>query len=67
MRDLAAKGYARRPDGRGTKNSQAKLTDERVIAIRADTRKLGEIAKAYGVSESLVSMIRTHTIWRHLP
>jgi hypothetical protein len=42
----------------GTKNGKGKLTDEQVAAIRVDARRGATIAREYGVSQALVSMIR---------
>lgn len=50
----------------GMKNRHAKLTDDQVREIRAASGTTLEIAQAFGVSQPLVSMIRTRRIWRHI-
>lgn len=53
--------------GRGTwgeKNSQAKLTQEQVNAIRADDRIQYVIAADYGISTSQISRIKIGEHWR---
>lgn len=53
----------------GSRHAQAKLTDADVIQIR---RRVGEgqtqraVADAFGISQSLVSMLFRRTAWRHL-
>lgn len=64
MRDRASKG--RDPDTRGTKNGRAKLTEDQVRAIRAETGSNSEIAKRYGVGKSMVSYIRLGRNWGHV-
>ena len=51
---------------RGERHGQAKLTDEQVRAIRADTRTTRVIAAEYRISNGVVSMIRNRRIWRHV-
>jgi hypothetical protein len=48
---------------KGEKHPQAKLTAERVAAIRLDTRAHRIIAAEYGISQSNVSMIKTGRRW----
>lgn len=50
----------------GVANLQAKLTDEQVLDIRADTRTQKVIADSYGVDPSTVSYIKTRKRWRHI-
>jgi hypothetical protein len=42
----------------GTNHHFAKLSDDDIRAIRLDTRKLKEIARDYGVSESYISRLK---------
>jgi len=49
----------------GVKNSNAKLTDDQVRAIRIDKRSQREIAKDYGVGRSTISMVKT-SAWGHV-
>ena len=62
MADMTAKGRA----SPGEKCGTAKLREADVRAIRADRRKIREIAAAYGVTESSVSMIQNGKRWKHL-
>jgi hypothetical protein len=45
----------------------AKLTREKVLAIRGDARALGEIAAGYGINKSSVSLIKSRKSWAWLP
>ncbi|MFB7947017.1 hypothetical protein ACFC6L_19115 [Kitasatospora phosalacinea] len=59
----------RRPQS-GTRNSQAKLTERKVAAIRraADLgANLAALAEAFGVSERACRHIADRTSWSHLP
>lgn len=67
MADMRAKGrhrWGRRP--RGTEVNTNKLTPEQVLAIRADSRSGPQIARDYGVSKTLVNLIKKRKTWRHL-
>jgi len=48
----------------GEANLMAKLTTAEVIAIRADSRTQRLIASDYGVSQTLISHIKTGKAWR---
>lgn len=48
----------------GTKNGQAKLTYEQVVAIRNDPRYQREIAKDYNISQLHVSRIKRKLVWK---
>jgi hypothetical protein len=50
--------------GEACRNS--KLTNEEVLAIRADPRSSRAIAATYSVSKGTVLQIRARKIWRHL-
>ena len=50
----------------GTKNGNSKLTEEKVIAIRADGRLGKFIATDYGISLSLVYAVKAREIWQHV-
>ncbi len=52
---------------KGDKHSRAQLTEDQVIAIRADKRPTALIAESYGVSYFTVWMILRRKSWRHLP
>ena len=50
----------------GKNNSQAKLTEENVRAIRADARSQLAIAAAYGISQTNVGFIKRRITWQHV-
>jgi predicted XRE-type DNA-binding protein len=52
---------------RGTMFSWAKLDEDKVQQIRADTRPQRQIAKDFGISRSAVSEIKTRKKWKHVP
>lgn len=56
----------RSQDCRGINNGRAKLTEQNVLDIRSDARRVGEIAEAYSVSSTHVDRIKARTTWRHL-
>lgn len=56
-----------RRHAQGSALPQTKLTEESVLAIRADQRSSSVVGKSYGVSGSLVLQIRKRLVWRHLP
>jgi len=51
---------------RGERASKAKLTSEAVHAIRQDDRPIRQIAHAYGVAHSTVSVAKRGITWSHL-
>lgn len=51
---------------KGELSGAAKLTERQVIAIREDDRTTREIAKDYGVANSMISAIKRKSSWRHL-
>lgn len=59
--DKMAKG--RHKSASGESNPQSKLTAEKARLIYLDKRTNREIGQEFGVSSSLVSMIRKRTIW----
>jgi hypothetical protein len=63
-RDRVNRGRNR--DQRGGKNNKAKLTEDKVLAIRDDDRIQLEIARDYGVSQQTVSDIKRKRIWSWL-
>ena len=67
VRDRDLKGRQARQ--RGSACGAAKLTDDDVVAIRAESARRGlvaALARRYGVSHSLISMIRSGRVWGHL-
>ncbi len=66
IQDNMADRNAKERQARGEKNGPAKLTEEQVVAIRADPRTNREIAKDYGVFETTISTIKHRHTWRHI-
>jgi hypothetical protein len=60
--DMRIKGRS----ARGERNGCAKLTEGDVVKIRSDARSAEIIASEFGVSSSLISMIRTRKLWIHI-
>ena len=61
--DMVAHGAA----ARGEHNGNAKLTASKVRQIRASSSRTGqELAKRFGVSDSLISAVRLRQIWGHV-
>ena len=68
MQDAVKKGRIdRAKKHRGTECYQTHLTEEHVLSIRNDTRKLKIIASEYGISMGSVGDIRSGRTWKHLP
>lgn len=59
MRDRNSKSR----QSRGSKRPAAKLTEEMIPLIRADQRTQCEIAADYGVTQSVISEIKTGKAW----
>jgi hypothetical protein len=64
MEDKARKGRAYRMQG--IDHPLAKLTPERVRAIRADSRPHAAIAAQYGVDRSLIYLVKRRKAWAHV-
>lgn len=62
MRDKIAIGN----QPRGEKHGIAKLTEEKVRAIRAMPGSNSQIAKAFNVTPSLIHYVQRRKIWRHV-
>lgn len=52
---------------RGSQRADAKLTEEKVALIRAAVGPQREIAGRFGVTQSLISLVKQKRIWRHVP
>lgn len=50
----------------GEKAGTAKLSEDQVISIRQDGRSCYALAKHYGVSPALISMVKNRKVWKHL-
>ena len=62
--DMYAKGRAR--PARGEDIASSKLTSAEVLAIREDALVAKEIASKYGISRTLVYLIRKKKVWAHV-
>lgn len=51
---------------RGEKRPNAKITEDIVISIRADTRLQKEIAEQYGLTQTTISDIKRRRSWAHV-
>lgn len=51
---------------KGVKSHSAKISDNNVIDIRADSRHVSEIAIQYGVSETQIYRIKNQSRWKHI-
>ena len=51
---------------RGERNGCAKLDDDKVRAILADSRANRQIAKAYGIASVTVDRIKNRVLWSHV-
>ena len=50
----------------GTRHGKAKLTDDRVRALRKDPRSADRVAADFGVSGTCVRAVRRGSTWRHV-
>ena len=64
-RDQKGRGVFILPQ-KGEAHPMAKLTEEDVLAIRADPRTLTQIAKDYNVTNHAICSIRLRKTWRHI-
>jgi len=64
MRDRKLRNRGNQP--KGSKRVNAKLTEDKVVAIKRDTRTHKAIAFSYGVDETLISQIKRGIIWKHV-
>lgn len=61
-RDCKQKGR----NAKGTGHGRNKLTEAQVLEIRASTEPQRRIAKRYGVSQPLITFIKTRRLWKEL-
>ena len=66
VRDMHAKGRARKRGLIGSENPSAKLRIEDVIAIRSSTRSHAKIAAEFGIAASTVTAIKQGITWSWL-
>lgn len=64
--DKLNKGRHRWGHMKGTEHGMSKLNDEKVRAIRSDSRFDRIIAKEYGVSRVTINDIKNRKIWQHV-
>jgi hypothetical protein len=66
-RDMMAKGrhVAHRP--KGVSNGRAKITEAQALEIKRSQEPAPVISAQYGISQSMVSQIRSGHCWKHLP
>jgi len=64
MRDKMSKG--RGGHLIGSRHQGSKLTEQQVLAIRADKRRQIDIAAAYGIKQPQVSEIKRRVAWTHI-
>lgn len=64
--DMAAKGRHLGPGFQGEDHGEAKLTELQARAIKASDEPGVALAALYGVSPSLISLIRRGKAWRHI-
>jgi DNA-binding XRE family transcriptional regulator len=66
--DMMSKG--RKASQQGSRNSQAKLNEEKVLEIKRDLAETNltqeKIAKKYGVSDTIICQIKNGKIWNHV-
>lgn len=62
--DMIRKGRQNTP--LGEKQGTSKLTNEAVIEIRASRDSQYVLAERYGVSQSLISYVKSRKIWTHI-
>jgi hypothetical protein len=66
MDDKMAKGRHNYGVSLGEKHGCAKLNSDQVLAIRAATGTISEIARRFGMSRTQTRDIRMMRVWRHL-
>ena len=68
MRDMAERGrqHVPKPNSRGEKHHNAKLTEEKVREILLSNETRNAIATRMGVSPSTVKAIRNGRLWKHV-
>jgi len=66
LQDAMEKGRTGRPSNRGESSNLSKLTAEKVLQIRADSRSHRVICKDHGIDQSTVSDIKRRKSWKYI-
>lgn len=51
---------------KGENHPMAKLTEEVILAIRANTKTQGQIARDLGLNQSFIGKIKNRVVWTHI-
>lgn len=65
-RDMASKNRHFVPGLKGEEHGESKLTNKAVLHIRASRETGVSLARQYGVSPSLISLVRKRKAWGHI-
>lgn len=65
--DMDSKGRRRSGDFKGARNSNARFTEDDILAIRASELNASTVAKQYSTSAKNIRRIRSGARWSHLP
>jgi hypothetical protein len=57
---------AKQRQAKGERVQSSKLTEDKVAIIRSSTKLQRELAQEFGVSQSLISMVRSRQLWAHI-
>lgn len=66
LKDGRKKGRVATPNPRGERHGLAKLSADKIVAIRKDQRTQREIAKEYGVHQTTIKNIKLNRTWKHV-
>jgi hypothetical protein len=66
MRDMKAKGRHKQTPQLGERHWNAKLTAPDIIAIRASALTAAQLAERFGVTDTMIRLIRQRRNWRHI-
>lgn len=67
MHDMAVRGRARGKGASGEANGCSKLTAADIPIIRQSKQTQRSLAEQFGVNQSVISEIKTHKAWKHVP
>jgi len=66
VNDMQRKGRERKRGRRGVKNHNAKLSDEKVRAIRASRDSMSALARQFHVSRAVIYAVCRGNTWKHV-